>query len=190
MCKMVIMGKRKDRATKASALMESIRQSISSASSSSHPTPMSSGTVPPGDPPLIVRPPTVDSWSTGSPSAFANAAESAARCIVKSARIKLWSRKSSGVYVLERRRRISFNKRSRRLSWSICPRVKCPSVRGIKNLVAHDIDCAIQSLVGMRARTFYDLDQEEKWKVWYAMSPKYEWDENDEPMFNWILKRA
>ncbi|XP_004290212.1 PREDICTED: uncharacterized protein LOC101295382 [Fragaria vesca subsp. vesca] len=42
----------------------------------------------------------------------------------------------------------------------------------------------------MRARMFYDLDQEEKWKVWNALSPKYEWDENDEPMFDWILKRA
>nr|XP_011462158.1 PREDICTED: uncharacterized protein LOC105350867 [Fragaria vesca subsp. vesca] len=42
----------------------------------------------------------------------------------------------------------------------------------------------------MRARTFYDLDQDEKWKVWNALSPKYEWDENDEPMFDWILKRA
>ncbi|KAL6228369.1 hypothetical protein ACLB2K_002319 [Fragaria x ananassa] len=36
----------------------------------------------------------------------------------------------------------------------------------------------------MRASTFYDLDQTEKWK------PKYEWDENDEAMFNWILMRA
>ncbi|KAL6225976.1 hypothetical protein ACLB2K_004824 [Fragaria x ananassa] len=71
-----------------------------------------------------------------------------------------------------------------------CPCVKGPSVRGINSLVAHDIGSAIRSLVGMRARTFYDLDQEEKWKVWNAMSPKYEWDENDEPMFNWILKRA
>ncbi|KAL6184917.1 hypothetical protein ACLB2K_041052 [Fragaria x ananassa] len=71
-----------------------------------------------------------------------------------------------------------------------CPRVKGPSVRGINSLVAHDIGCAIRSLVEMRVRTFYNLDQEEKWKVWNAMSPKYEWDENDEPMFNWILKRA
>ncbi|KAL6181401.1 hypothetical protein ACLB2K_048056 [Fragaria x ananassa] len=51
-----------------------------------------------------------------------------------------------------------------------CPGVKGPSVRGIINLVAHDIGSAIRSLVGMRARTFYDLDQEEKWKVWNAMS--------------------
>ncbi|KAL6199207.1 hypothetical protein ACLB2K_028993 [Fragaria x ananassa] len=71
-----------------------------------------------------------------------------------------------------------------------CPRVKGPSVRGINGLVAHDIGCAIQSLVRMRAKTFYDLDQEENWKVWNAMSPKYYWDANDEPMFNWILKRA
>ncbi|KAL6196770.1 hypothetical protein ACLB2K_032384 [Fragaria x ananassa] len=42
----------------------------------------------------------------------------------------------------------------------------------------------------MKARTFYDLDQEEKWKVWNAMSSKYECDENDEPILNWILKRA
>ncbi|KAL6144559.1 hypothetical protein ACLB2K_055251 [Fragaria x ananassa] len=60
----------------------------------------------------------------------------------------------------------------------------------LNSLVAHDIGCAIWSLVGMRASTFYDLDQTEKWKVWNAMSPKYKWDENDEPMFNWILKRA
>ncbi len=51
-----------------------------------------------------------------------------------------------------------------------CPRVKGPSVRGINSLVAHDIGCAIRSLVGMRASTFYDLDQTEKWKVWNAMS--------------------
>ena len=38
-----------------------------------------------------------------------------------------------------------------------CPRVKGPSVRGINSLVAHDIGSAIRSLVGMRARTFYDL---------------------------------
>ena len=51
-----------------------------------------------------------------------------------------------------------------------CPRVKGPSVRGVNSLVTHDIGSAIRSLVGMRARTFYDLDQEEKWKVWNAMS--------------------
>ncbi|KAL6129003.1 hypothetical protein ACLB2K_072356 [Fragaria x ananassa] len=84
---MVIMGKRNDQGTKASALMESIRQSVSSASNSSHPTPMTVGTVPPGSPPLIVRPPTVDSSSKGSPSASATAPESA-RSIVGSARIK------------------------------------------------------------------------------------------------------
>ncbi|KAL6228475.1 hypothetical protein ACLB2K_002425 [Fragaria x ananassa] len=50
-----------------------------------------------------------------------------------------------------------------------CPRVKGPSVEGINSLVAHDIGCAIRSLVGMRASTFYDLDQTEKWKVWNAM---------------------
>ncbi|KAL6198432.1 hypothetical protein ACLB2K_028221 [Fragaria x ananassa] len=46
-----------------------------------------------------------------------------------------------------------------------CPRVKGPSVKGINSLVAHDIGCAIRSLVEMSTRTFYDLDQEEKWKV-------------------------
>ncbi|KAL6211111.1 hypothetical protein ACLB2K_016339 [Fragaria x ananassa] len=71
-----------------------------------------------------------------------------------------------------------------------CPHVKGPSVRGINSLVTHNIGCAIRSLVGTRARTFYDLNQIEKWNVWNAMSPKYEWDENDEPMFYWILKRA
>ncbi|KAL6195653.1 hypothetical protein ACLB2K_031271 [Fragaria x ananassa] len=71
-----------------------------------------------------------------------------------------------------------------------CSRVKGLSVRWINCLVAHDIGCVIRSLVGMRANTFYDLDQTEKWKVWNAMSSKYEWDENDEPLFNWILKRA
>ncbi|XP_004289509.1 PREDICTED: uncharacterized protein LOC101303282 [Fragaria vesca subsp. vesca] len=49
-----------------------------------------------------------------------------------------------------------------------CPRLKGPSARGINSFVAHDIGCAIRSLVGMR----------------------YEWDENDEAMFNWILMRA
>ena len=51
-----------------------------------------------------------------------------------------------------------------------CPRVKGPSMRGVNSLVTHDIGSAIRSLVGMRARTFYDLDQQEKWKVWNAMS--------------------
>nr|XP_011459894.1 PREDICTED: uncharacterized protein LOC105350152 [Fragaria vesca subsp. vesca] len=91
-----------------------------------------------------------------------------------------------------------------KIKLAYCPCVKGPSVRGINNLVAHDIGCAIRSLVGMRASMFYDLDQTEKWKVWNAMSVmlnmgifdlfltylKYEWDENDEAMFNWILMRA
>ena len=93
---MVIMGKRKGRATQASALMESIRQSVGSASSSSHPNPMPAETVPPGAPPLIVRRPTVDSCSTGSQSASVTAPETAtapesARRIVDSARIKVRS---------------------------------------------------------------------------------------------------
>ncbi|KAL6219350.1 hypothetical protein ACLB2K_007109 [Fragaria x ananassa] len=50
------------------------------------------------------------------------------------------------------------------------PRVKGPSVRGINSLVAYDIGWTIRSLVEMRARTFYDLDKTEKWKVWNAMS--------------------
>ncbi|KAL6222674.1 hypothetical protein ACLB2K_006066 [Fragaria x ananassa] len=57
-----------------------------------------------------------------------------------------------------------------KIKMKYCPSVKGPSVRGINSLVTHDIGSAIQSLVGMRARTFYDLDQEEKWKVWNAMS--------------------
>ncbi|KAL6181400.1 hypothetical protein ACLB2K_048055 [Fragaria x ananassa] len=86
MYKMVIIGKRKDRATKVSALMDSIRQSVGSASSSSHPTPMLAGTVPPGAPPLIVWLPTVDSSSTGSPSS--TPAPESARRIVGIARLK------------------------------------------------------------------------------------------------------
>ncbi|KAL6202447.1 hypothetical protein ACLB2K_026155 [Fragaria x ananassa] len=57
-----------------------------------------------------------------------------------------------------------------KINLEYCPRVKIPSVRGINSLVTHDIGCAIRSLVGMRARTFYDLDQTKKWKVWNAMS--------------------
>ena len=52
----------------------------------------------------------------------------------------------------------------------VFPLVKFPSVRGINSLVAHDIGCAIRSLLGMRATTFYDLDQDENWKVWNALS--------------------
>ncbi|KAL6183818.1 hypothetical protein ACLB2K_045228 [Fragaria x ananassa] len=141
---MVIMGKRKGRATKANALMESIRQRVGSASSSSYPNAMPAETVPQGAPPLIVWRPTVDSCSTGSQSASVTAPETATapkstRRIVGSARIKV--RSQTG-----------------------------PSVRGINSLVAHDIGCGIRSLVGMRASTFYDLDQTEKWKVWNAMS--------------------
>ncbi|KAL6193968.1 hypothetical protein ACLB2K_035052 [Fragaria x ananassa] len=181
---MVIMGKRKGRATKANDLMESIRQSVGSASSSSHPNPMPAEIVPPGGPPLIVRRPIVDSCSTGSQSAFVTATETAtapeaARRIVGSAQIKLRPRKRGGIFVLERRWRISFNKTGQN-KLEYCPRVKGPSVRGINSLVAHDIGCAIRSLVGMRASTFYDLGQTEKWKVWNAMSA----------MFNWILMRA
>ncbi|KAL6138197.1 hypothetical protein ACLB2K_063482 [Fragaria x ananassa] len=185
---MVIKGKIKDQATKASALMDS-------ASSSSHPAPKPARTIPPRAPPLIVRPPTVDIWSMGSPLAFANAAESAVRCIVKSAQIKIRSltKLTCTLSVLmyfhmliaapapKKKRGLCSGKKAEDI---YCPRVKGPNVKGINNLVAHDIDCAIRSLVGMRARTFYDLDREEKWK------PKYEWDENDESMFNWILKRA
>ncbi|KAL6204858.1 hypothetical protein ACLB2K_022125 [Fragaria x ananassa] len=57
-----------------------------------------------------------------------------------------------------------------KIKLAYCPHVKGPNVRGINSLVAHDIDCTIQSLVGMRASMFYDLDQTEKWKVWNAMS--------------------
>ncbi|KAL6138144.1 hypothetical protein ACLB2K_063430 [Fragaria x ananassa] len=87
MCKTMFFGKRKDRATKASALMESIRQSVGSAGSSSQPTPMPTGTVPPGAPPLIVRPPLVDSSSTGSQSSTQT--PESARRIVGSARLKV-----------------------------------------------------------------------------------------------------
>ncbi|KAL6214838.1 hypothetical protein ACLB2K_014270 [Fragaria x ananassa] len=41
-------------------------------------------------------------------------------------------------------------------------------------LAAHKIGSAIRSLMGMRTRTFYDLDQDEKWKVWNAMSRAHE----------------
>ncbi|KAL6209147.1 hypothetical protein ACLB2K_020090 [Fragaria x ananassa] len=126
MCKMVIIGKRKDPATKASALMDSIRQSVGSASTSSHPT--------------------VDSSSTRSPSSTS-----------------LRPPKRSGVYVLERRRRISLQKRAEDQA-GVLPLVKGHSLREINSLVTHDISSAIRSLVGMRARTFYDLDQEENWK--------------------------
>ncbi|KAL6185214.1 hypothetical protein ACLB2K_041348 [Fragaria x ananassa] len=68
MCKTMFFEKRKDRATNANALMDCIRQSVGSAGSSSQPTPMPVGTVPPGAPLLIVRPLLVDSSSTGSPS--------------------------------------------------------------------------------------------------------------------------
>ncbi|KAL6125257.1 hypothetical protein ACLB2K_073316 [Fragaria x ananassa] len=149
MCKMVIMGKRKDRATKASALMESIRQSVGSASSSSHPTPMPVGIVPPGAPPLIVQLPIVDTSSTRSPSSTP-ALESAKR-IVNNACLKVR------------------NLTGQKIKLEYCPRVKGPSVRGLNNLVTHDIGSAIVNLVGMRARMLYDLDQEEKWKVWNAI---------------------
>ncbi|KAL6211217.1 hypothetical protein ACLB2K_016444 [Fragaria x ananassa] len=89
MCKMMIIGKRKDRATKASALMDSIRQSVGSVGSSSHLILMSAGTVPPRAPPLIVLPPPVDSSSTGSPSS--TPAPDSARHIIGSARLKVRS---------------------------------------------------------------------------------------------------
>ena len=83
----MFFGKRKDRATKASALMESIRQSVGSAGSTSEPTSMPARTVPPGAPTLIVRPPPVDSSSTGSPSSTLMPKSS--RRIVGSARLKV-----------------------------------------------------------------------------------------------------
>ncbi|KAL6202498.1 hypothetical protein ACLB2K_026206 [Fragaria x ananassa] len=129
---------------------------------------MPTGTIPPGAPPLIIRSPTIDSSSTGSPLASTTAPDSTRR--IKAEDI--------------------VQQTGQKVKLEYCPCVKGPSVRGINSLVAYDIGCAIQILVGMRARTFYDLDQTEKWKVWNAMSPKYKWDENDDLMFNWILKRA
>ncbi|KAL6202875.1 hypothetical protein ACLB2K_026579 [Fragaria x ananassa] len=88
-------------------------------------------------------------------------------------------------------RRISLYKLRQKIKLKYCPRVKGLSVRGINSLVAHDIGSAIRSLVRMRARTSYDLDQDEKWKVWNVMLvTEVRVDENDESMFNWILKRA
>ncbi|KAL6176055.1 hypothetical protein ACLB2K_052691 [Fragaria x ananassa] len=157
---MVIIGKRKDRATKANALMDSIRQNVGSASSSSHPTPMLVGTVPPGAPPLIVRPLTVDSSSTESPSS--TPAPESARRIVGNAPL---SPKKKRILCSENKAEDIVAQMGQKIKLEYCPCVKGPSVRGINNLVAHDIGSAIWSLVGMRAKTFYDLDQEEKWKV-------------------------
>nr|XP_011462630.1 PREDICTED: uncharacterized protein LOC105351028 [Fragaria vesca subsp. vesca]XP_011462631.1 PREDICTED: uncharacterized protein LOC105351028 [Fragaria vesca subsp. vesca] len=172
---MVIMGKRKGRATQASALMGSIRQSLGSASSSSHPNSMPAETVPPGAPPLIVQRPAVDNCSIGSQSASVTAPETATapestRRIVGNARIKV--RSPTAPIPKKKRSFCSGNKAEdivqqtgQKIKLAYCPRVKGPSVRGINSLVAHDIGCAIRSLVGMRASTFYDLDQTEKWKV-------------------------
>ncbi|KAL6202551.1 hypothetical protein ACLB2K_026259 [Fragaria x ananassa] len=187
------------------------KMSVDSSNSSSHPTSMSAGTVPPGAPPLIVRPPIIDSSSTGSLLASITTLESARR-IVGSARIKVRSPTESSCilsilmfsHILivapapKKKRGLCSGKKmediiqqtGKKIKLEYCPCVKGSSVRGINSLVTHNISCVMQSLVRMWARMFYDLDQTEKWKVWNAMSPKYEWDENDESMFNWILKRA
>nr|XP_011462635.1 PREDICTED: uncharacterized protein LOC101312629 [Fragaria vesca subsp. vesca] len=173
---MVIVGKRKDRGTKTGALIESIWQSVGSASSSNHPSPMPADTVPPAGPPLIVRPIPVDTTSTGSPSSTPT--PEYARRIISSARLKV---RNPTAPALKKKRGFCFGKKAegivaqtgQKIKLQYCPRVKGPSVRGINSLVAHDIGCAIRSLVGIRARTFYDLDQDEKWKVWNALSPKY-----------------
>ncbi|KAL6145270.1 hypothetical protein ACLB2K_055958 [Fragaria x ananassa] len=131
--------------------------------------------------------------STGSPSSTPT--PESARRIVGSACLKV---RSPTAPAPKKKRSLCFEKKTedivaqtgQKIKLEYCPRVKGPSVRRINGLVAHDTGSAIRSLVGMWARMFYDFDQEEKWKVWNAMSPKYEWDENDEPMFNWILKRA
>ncbi|KAL6185053.1 hypothetical protein ACLB2K_041188 [Fragaria x ananassa] len=143
MCKTMFFGKRKDQATKASALMDSIKQSVDSTGSSSQPTPMPTGIVPPGAPPLIVRLLPVDSSSLESPSSTLT--PEYARCIVGSARLKnkrdLCSRKKTEDIVAATGQKIKLE---------YCPRVKGPSVRGVNSLVAHDIGSAIRSLVGMR----------------------------------------
>nr|XP_011457633.1 PREDICTED: uncharacterized protein LOC105349508 [Fragaria vesca subsp. vesca] len=170
---MVIVGKRKDRATKAGALMESIQQSVGSASSSNHPSPMPADTVPPAGPPLIVRPVPVDTTSTGSPSSTST--PESTRRIVGSARLKVRNptapapKKKQG-FCSRKKAEDIVAQTGQKIKLQYCPRVKGPSVRGINSLVAHDIGSVIRSLVGMRARTFYDLDQVEKWKVWNALS--------------------
>ncbi|KAL6220072.1 hypothetical protein ACLB2K_007829 [Fragaria x ananassa] len=168
----MFFGKRKDRATKASALMDSIQQSVGSAGSRSQPTPMSAGTVPPGAPHLIVRPLLVDSSSTGSPSSIP--APESKRCIVGNARFKVRSPTSP---TLKKKRGLCSGKKTedivaqtgQKIKLEYFPRVKGPSVRGINYLVTNDVGSALRSLVGTRAMIFYDLDQEEKWKVWNAI---------------------
>ncbi|KAL6213502.1 hypothetical protein ACLB2K_012949 [Fragaria x ananassa] len=183
------MGKRKDQATMVSALIESIRQSVVSASSSSHPSPMPAGTVPPGAPPLdraaLLQLTLVQRDLHQRLQPHPNLQDA----LLAALESKLEAQHKRGLCSGNKMEDI-IQQTGQKIKMEYCPRVKGPSVREINSLVAHDIGCAIRSLVGMKARTFYDLDQTEKWKVWNAMSPKYEWDENDEPMFNWILKRA
>ncbi|KAL6181394.1 hypothetical protein ACLB2K_048049 [Fragaria x ananassa] len=92
----------------------------------------------------------------------------------------LWLRRARIVPALKKKQGLCYGKKAndivqqtgQKIKLEYCPRVKGPNLRGINSLVAHDIGCTIRSLVGMRAMTFYNLDQTEKWKVWNAMSVK------------------
>ncbi|KAL6133438.1 hypothetical protein ACLB2K_065673 [Fragaria x ananassa] len=121
----------------ASALMESIQQSVGLASSSSHPSPMSAVTVSPGAPPLMVRPFIVDNSSTRSPSASANAPESARR-IVSNARIKVRSpttpapKKKRGLYS-EKKAEDIVQQTGQKIKLEYCHRVRGPSRLSLAN---------------------------------------------------------
>nr|XP_011461728.1 PREDICTED: uncharacterized protein LOC105350670 [Fragaria vesca subsp. vesca] len=68
--------------------------------------------------------------------------------------------------------------------------MKGPKVQGVNSLLVKDIGSAIRSLVGMKARTFHNLEQSEQWKVWNVLSPWYMWDNNDIVTVRWIMDTA
>ncbi|KAL6225123.1 hypothetical protein ACLB2K_003975 [Fragaria x ananassa] len=175
---MPIIGKRKQRSERAQQMMEA----LCNQATASQPTPLPPGRVPPRAPPLLIRPPFIPSdttstigATTGTTEASSTSASETSRPI-PSARCK--AKAPTTAPAPKKKRGLCFGKKAediiqqtgQKIKLEYCPRVKGPSMRGINSWVAHDIDCAIRSLVGMRVRMFYDLDQTEKWKVWNAMT--------------------